>query len=175
MKTLFTLYLITLSLASPSHAFAKKPEWVPKKNQPTISREPREDGLMRSCAAREETLTTRMTRLTNLATTMMTKFDGHVERIEKYYTTKILPKGAELSNYESLLDDIEDKKAAVQSALADAQTDADAFTCESDDPKSNLQQFRKNMQTVKQTLQDYRTSIKDLIIAINSIKVTPTP
>lgn len=167
MKILLTLFLITLSLASPTQTFAK--------NQAMNSREPREDGRIRSCAAREKTLTTRMARLTNLATNMMTKFDGHVERIEKHYTTKILPKGAELSNYESLLANIKDKKAAVQVALAESQANTDAFKCESDDPKAQLQQFRSNMQTVKQALHQYRTSIKDLIVAINSIKVISTP
>lgn len=175
MTTLITILFVALSLLLPSDSFAKKPERTMERIRPPVTTFQKEEGQMRSCEAREEALKTRMNRLTQMATTMMTKLDGHVERIENHYTTKILPRGGELSIYDALLDEIEDKKSAVQTALAEAQTDADAFSCDSDDPKTHLKEFRENMQSVKQALKDYRTSIKNLIVAINSVKVTPTP
>jgi hypothetical protein len=50
-----------------------------------------------------------------------------------------------------------------------AQTNSTNFSCDGNDPKGLLTQFRTDMQTVKQALHDYRTSIKNLIVAVRSV------
>lgn len=126
-------------------------------------------GKLRSCQARENAIKQRMISLTRLVTNMESKFDSIATRVEKYYTTKVVPSGKTVAGYDGLVADIATKKAAVQTALSTAQSDVNSFSCKSSDPKSQLQTFRVDMQNVKSALKDYRTSIKNLIVAVRSL------
>ena len=130
------------------------------------------EAKLRACQAREDTIKKRATRLIQLATNMEGKFDKHAQRVEEYYTSKVVPSDKTVANYESLVADIDAKKAAVGVALSIAQNDANNFNCTGDDPKGQLTQFRKDMQAVKKALKDYRTSIKNLIVAVRSVTGT---
>ncbi len=100
---------------------------------------------------------------------MEEKFDVIAKRVEDYYTSKVVPSGKTVANYASLVADIQTKKGAVQTALTQAQTNAASFACTSDDPKGQMTQFKDDMRTVKAALKDYRTSIKNLIVAVRSV------
>lgn len=126
-------------------------------------------GMLKACQARESAIKTRMTHLTQLATDMINNFDTHVTKVEDYYTTKVLPSGKKVSNYDSLVSDIAAKKTAVSSALTKTQLDTQGFNCSTGNPKLEMTQFRTDMQSVKQALKDFRTSIKNLIVAIHSV------
>jgi ABC-type transporter Mla subunit MlaD len=130
------------------------------------------EAKLRACQAREDAIKKRASRLTQLATNMEGKFDKHAQRVEDYYTSKVVPSGKTVTNYDSLIADIDAKKAAVAAALSTAQNDADNFSCTGDDPKGQLTQFRKDMQAVKKALKDYRTSIKNLIVAVRLVTGT---
>ena len=110
-----------------------------------------------------------MTHLTTLATNMMNQFDRHASRVEKYYTTKAVPAGKTVANYDSLVVDIGTKKGAVQTALTKAQGDVSGFSCSNSNPKTAMTQFRQDMQVVKGALKDYRVSIKNLIVAVRGV------
>lgn len=129
--------------------------------------------ILTSCEARKAALQKRSESLTNLVTKMATKFDGIVKRVANHYSAKVVPGGKLVSNYDVLLSDIDAKKTVVQSALATAQKDAAKLTCTGVDSKSTAKaafvQFRKDMQSVKSALRDYRTSIKNLIVAVKSV------
>lgn len=129
----------------------------------------RDEAKVRACEVKEKVLDNRITSLTRLVTNMEKKFSAIVERVKKHYTEKILPKGETVENYDALLSDIDSKKTAVDSALAATKASSDSFSCDSDDPKATLTQFRKDMQAVKSALKDYRKSIRDLIVAVKSI------
>ena len=77
--------------------------------------------------------------------------------------------GKTVSNYDALLADIQTKKSAVSTALQKGKDDFKSFSCTGDNPKGALTQFREDMQLVKQGLKDYRTSIKNLIVAVHSV------
>lgn len=126
-------------------------------------------GKLKACQARENAVKTRMSRLTQLATNMETKFDTIASRVEAYYTSKVVPSGKTVPNYDSLVLYIGTKKTAVQTTLTKAQTDADNFSCASSTPKAQLTQVREDMQAVKQALKNFRTSIKNLIVAVHSV------
>lgn len=136
-------------------------------------------GKIKACQAREASIKTRMTQLTELTTKMETKFDSIATRVKDYYTNKVVPSGKTVSNYNTLVAAIATQKTAVGTALATAQTDANAFSCTSTTPKTQVTKFREDMQAVKQALKTYRTSIKNLIVAVHSVtgeenKATPT-
>ena len=110
--------------------------------------------------------------LAQMATSMIEKFNTTAQKAEDYYTTKVLPTGKTVSNYDTLVAAIATKKAAVGSALTKAQADMAAFSCDNGDPKAQMTQFKNDMQAVKQALKEYRQSIKDLIVAIHSVTGT---
>lgn len=142
-------------------------------SQATIARQAAQtrlqDAKLKSCQARENAIKQRSSSLTQLVTTMEEKFDRIEKRVEDYYNSKVVSSGKTVSNYASLISDIQTKKAAVPSALTKAQNDVTDFSCTSDNPKVQMTQFRVDMQSAKAALKDYRTSIKNLIVAVHSV------
>lgn len=133
------------------------------------------EAKLRACQAREDSIKKRMEQLVKLATTMQEKFSAIEGRVETYYTAKVIPSGKTVASYDSLVADIQTKKGLVQTALVQAQTDGASFSCDGSDPKGHLTQFRTDMRAVKDALKNFRTSIKNLIVAVRSVSSTPTP
>ncbi|MEX2028174.1 MAG: hypothetical protein WD988_01590 [Candidatus Curtissbacteria bacterium] len=138
-----------------------------------------ETGKLQACQARENAIKNRSTHLVSLVSNMETKFDSIATRVETYYTSKVVPSGKTVANYDALLTDIQTKKTVVQTALTKTQGDAGSFSCDSDTPKAQLTQFGQDMQVIKTALKAYRTSIKNLIVAVRSVvgeenKATPS-
>jgi len=130
------------------------------------------EAKLKVCQNKEAAIQKRNDALTKMANTMLTKFDSIATRVETYYTGTVVPSGKTVSTYDTLVADIATKKSIIQTDLTKATTDAATFNCTSDDPKGQLTLFRTDMQTVKQDLKDYRTSIKNLIVAVRSISGT---
>jgi hypothetical protein len=167
------LILAFVLLAVPSFAIGKPNALTGRPSGlPTQARNRLTEAKLKTCQARENAITKRMARLTELVTTMEGKFDAIAQRIEEHYSSKVVPSGKTVANYDTLVADIQTKKTAVQTALTTTQTNSTGFSCTSDDPKGLLTQFRKDMQAVKKALQDYRTSIKNLIVAVRSLTGT---
>lgn len=124
---------------------------------------------LKACQAHEDSIKKRSDQLTKMATNMLDVFDKIATRVETYYTSKVVPSGKTVANYSTLVTDIQTKRTAAQIALKTAQTNASGFTCTSDNPKGQLTQFREDMKAVKTALKDYRTSIKNLIVAVRSV------
>lgn len=165
------LFVITPVLAIGRPSFANKPSVSPTVPQ---------SGKLRACQARENAIKIRMTSLSRLANNIESKFDAIATRVENYYTSKVVPSGKTVSNYNALVADIATQKAAVTAALATTQTDVNSFGCSTQNPKADLVKFITDMQSVKKALKEYRTSIKNLIVAVHSVtgegnKETPTP
>jgi len=128
-----------------------------------------QDAKLRACQAREKGIKNRSTGLADLAKNMQDKFDVITRRVQDYYTNTVVPSGKTVTNYDALVSDISTKKTAVQAALVKAQNDVNGFACTSDNPKDTMMKFKDDMQAVKQALKDYRTSIKNLIVAVHSV------
>jgi len=123
----------------------------------------------RSCSARENTIKTRLINLTTFAENMAIKFDAIANKVKLYYTTTVLPNGKSINNYDSLVENIKTNKDTVTTTLTKAQNDANNFTCSETDPLQQMEIIREDMQTVKQALKDYRSAIKNLIVAIRPV------
>lgn len=126
------------------------------------------EAKLRSCEARTENISKRSTQLMSLVTNMIGKFDAIAVRVQNFYTTKVLPTGKSVSNYDALVADIALKKTAVTDLLTSSQTELTGFDCNSEDPKGAMSEFRTSMQGIKTALHGYRTSIKNLIVAVHS-------
>ena len=123
---------------------------------------------LKVCQNRETAIKKRAENLGRLANSMLEKFAAHAQRVEEFYTTKVVPSGKTVANYDSLVADIQTKKAAVQAGVTQAQGSLGSFDCTGNDPKGQLTQYKSNMLAVKSALKDYRTAIKNLIVAIRS-------
>lgn len=163
---LISTLLVAFGLLTPSVSAVGKPAGVGGKQQAQTRLT---EAKLRTCQAKEKSIQNRFTRLNNLVTNMESKFDSIAGRVEEYYTTKVTPGGKTVANYGSLVADMAAKKAAVQTVLTNAQNDVAGFSCDGNDPKGQLTQFRKDMQAVKSALKEYRTSIKNLIVAVHSV------
>lgn len=169
MKTktfILSLFLLCLIFTAPVLAVGK-PNLTGKPEKQLLQTHLPEAKL-RACQAKESAIKKRMKQLIKLATTMQEKFDAIAGRVEEYYASKVVPSGKTVANYDSLVADIQTKKGAVQTALTTAQGHAGSFACDGNDPKGQLTQFREDMQAVKSALKDYRTAIKNLIVAVHS-------
>jgi len=125
---------------------------------------------LKVCQNKEQAITSRINRLSNLSINMEENFASHSARVQDYYTQKVLPSGKSVANYAALVADISTKKSTVDSAMSQARTRVFGFSCTGDDPKGQLNQYRLEMQNVKQALQQYRTSVKNLLVAVRSAK-----
>ena len=172
MKTRLALVssLLTLIIfATPALAQGGKPSPFPTPRH-TLTQT-----SLRSCEARQDAIKTRMDSLVKLATNIEDKFDSIAKRVEDFYTNTVLPSGKSVSNYDALVANISAKKDVVTNDLTDAQTKVAAFSCTTDDPKGLLTQFRIDMQKVKTDLKSYRTTIKNLIVAVRPLAPSPEP
>lgn len=175
MKTKITYSIFILSfflLATPTLALGRPSYGASPTNLPSPAGIRLTEAKLKSCQARQASISKRMERLLALATTMEAKFDAIAKRVQDYYTEKVLPNGKTVANYDTLVSTIQTKKDAVQSALTTAQTNSKDFSCETDNPKGLLNQFRLDMQAAKKALGEYRTSIKNLIVAVRSVAST---
>lgn len=130
------------------------------------------------CEKHKDEIVGRSESLGRLVAGMLGKFDAILARVTEYYTTKLVPAGKTVSNYDALVADVTAKKAQVQTDLANAQADVAGFVCTGDNPKGQMTQYRLDMQLVKKDLQTYRTSIKNLIVAVKTAageRTEPSP
>ncbi len=127
-----------------------------------------QDAKLKNCQAKENGIKKRSTQLANLAKNMQEKFDATAKRVQDYYTNTVVPSGRTVAEYDNLITDIQTKKTVIQTAITNVQNNFSDFSCTSDDPKGTMTQFREDMQAVKQALKNYRTSIKNLIVAVRS-------
>ncbi len=156
---------------------------IPKGNENTKRVQLKlDEAKLRACQTKRQAIYKRMEKLTQLSDKIFDKFTKIAERVKEYYNSKVVTAGKRVSNYDRLVSDIESKKAVVQTKLSLAKSDVESFSCEGDNPKGVLQNFRNRMREVKKALKDYRTSIKNLIVAVHSVtgatqirQITPEP
>jgi hypothetical protein len=125
---------------------------------------------LKVCQNREKEITTKMTTLTTRGTDHLNVFTKIADRVEAFYKTK----GKTVANYDSLVADVNAKKAAVETAIASAKASGTTFSCTDPNPGMAAQQFKDSHAAVVKALQDYRTAIKNLIVAVRSAQSDAT-
>ena len=96
------------------------------------------------------------------ATKQLDVFKKIADRVEKFISDKQLT----IENYDALAADIKDKEAAATAAI-EANTNT-VFDCDSADSSDPGKVAKASVQTVRDALKDYRTSIKNLIVKVKS-------
>lgn len=134
----------------------------------------------KSCETRMETIGNRSNFLYQRAQKMEEKFSSIATRVEEFYTSKLVPGGVTVSNYDSLVEAISTKKEAVDTALAEAKDKTTNFDCNDlSTAKTRVTEYRQAMQKVIAALKEYKTAIKNLIVAVRTaakeLKPSPSP
>lgn|SRR5487761_1534567 len=118
---------------------------------------------LKACQNRENAINNIMTRIDTRAQNQITLFGTIATRVEAFYTKQ----GKTVSNYDQLV-------AAVNTAEAQANTDFgtvktnSTFSCSASDPKGMVTAFQGYLKTEISDLQNYRTAVKNLIVAVAS-------
>lgn len=162
---------ISISLLFTTAAFALGPSNRPsaRPSLPAQATARLEGAKLQACQARENAIKTRSEKLAKLAATIQEKFDAIASRVAIYYTSKLVPDSKTVSNYDTLVAAVQTKKDIVQTALTQAQNNISGFSCADNNPKAMLMQFNEDMRAVKSALQDYKISVKNLIVAVRSV------
>lgn len=118
------------------------------------------------CQTKEATISSRSNSLIKQVALYEQGFTDIAKATEKYYLTT----GVNTENYDSLVADVTAKQIVADTALSSSQSDITAFSCTSSNPKAQLTQFKTDIQLAKGALENYRTSIKNLIMAVIKAK-----
>ena len=129
---------------------------------------------LKMCMSLSKSVTTRSLYLVKSITEMERKFTSIIDGIKRYYLLKIIPTGVTLSNYNTLVADITARERIIPPLLEKAQKDASGFSCTTSSPSAQLKEFSLDVQAVVHALQEYRTGIKNLIVAIRTLHI-PEP
>ncbi|MCL4353817.1 hypothetical protein M1615_05160 [Patescibacteria group bacterium] len=124
---------------------------------------------LQACQRIEKVLVHRSTHLVGLATQMEKTFTSIAQGVERYYLTKVVPSGTTLPSYDSLVADIATRENTLTPLVVAAQSDVTGFSCTGNNPGALMTQYRTDMQAVLKGLEDYRTSIKNLIVAVRTL------
>ena len=124
-----------------------------------------------TCISQEENIKTDMLNIIDLSNLIVSKFDKISNLTNDFYTTKLIPQGKTLSNYNDLYQAVSDKRALAILSVQKAQKDVNSFSCQSKTIKDNLNNFKNDIQTAKQSIVDYQSALKVLVSAlINNTK-----
>jgi hypothetical protein len=130
------------------------------------------------CEAHVKVTQLRESNLAKRASNMQTRLDKIAALVENYYTTKLLPQGKTVSNYDSLVSDVNAKKAALSPLVSKVQSDSEALTCDNGAATSQFQTFRTDATALITAFKAYRQSVINLIQAVRSASgetaVSPT-
>jgi len=123
---------------------------------------------LRICQTREATIKNRTERIMNMASAMIDNFEIKSQKVQVFYSKNVIPKGKTVSNYGNLVADVQTKKNVVLVELSKARAEAESFSCTGNEPQKSMQDFRKYMLEVNTALKNYRTSVKNLIVAVRT-------
>lgn len=119
---------------------------------------------LKACEAREKRIAATMEQMAKRGENHVAVFTKITDRVKAFYAEK----GKTVDNYDALVATVDAKKAAAEQAVASAQSVGGVFSCDSDSPKIASDQFRAAHQSQVAALKEYRTAVKELIVAVKS-------
>ena len=123
-----------------------------------------EHGRQLACEKRQASINNRISNYADAAQRHLGVFTDIFTKVKSFYATKNLS----VSNYDTLVAAVTAKQTAAQTAV-DALKALDVkIDCTQTDPAQTLAAVKSAVSDARTALQAYRTSIKDLIVAISS-------
>lgn len=137
-------------------------------NRKAVAQTKLADAKLKACQNREKAINNIMSRISDRGQKQITLFGTIASETETFYTNK----GKALSNYDSLLADLSAKKDAAQTAVDAVKTGSSTFTCGGDNPKGAVSGFVVSLKSEITALNNYKTSVKNLIVGVKSVQST---
>ena len=125
---------------------------------------------LEACEAREQRITRTMEQMAKRGENHIAVFTKIADRVKAFYEEK----GRTVADYDALVADVDAKKQAAEAAVASAQSVGDVFSCDGDSPKIASEEFREAHKAQVAALKEYRTSVKNLIVAVKSAQSAQT-
>ena len=122
---------------------------------------------LKACQNRENAVNTIMSRIDTRAENQINLFSTIANRVENFYTKQ----GKTLSNYNQLVSAVNTAKDKAESDFATVKS-VGTFSCSANNPKGIVTAFQGYLKTEISDLQNFRTSVKNLIVGVASANGT---
>jgi len=129
-----------------------------------LSEQKRTEKSKEQCEKKSADIVTRMASIAEQGEKQIAVFDKISQKVQEFYSEK----NYTVADYTSLLNAVTVSKAAAEKAIGAVSRESSSFSCDAEDPKLNVEAFKAAVITKNETLKAYKTSIKDLIVAIKS-------
>lgn len=123
---------------------------------------------LKVCQQREKSIDNIMARIADRGQKQLNLFSSIATKVETFYTNK----GKTLSNYDTLVADVNAKQAAAQTAVNTVKADKADFKCDGTDPHGAAATFQADLKLEISALKDFRTAVKNLIVGVKSVEGT---
>lgn len=127
-----------------------------------------EAAKLRACQNREKAIQNILVRFSDRGTKQLEVFSTIADRTQAFYAEQ----GNTAANYEELLENVNSKKVAAESAVAAVSDNSTRFNCEADNPKEAVNSFKSSLMDMNSALQEYKVAVKDLIVGVKSAQST---
>jgi hypothetical protein len=121
------------------------------------------------CANKRRVVGSILNKITSRGQKQLDVFTRIAARTEKFKIDKNLT----VDNYDALVTTVNDKKTSAQNTLDKIKADAAAaasLSCDPGQPKSIVGGFKNDLKAESAALKDYKTAIKNLIVAVKTSK-----
>lgn len=130
-----------------------------------IARERLSATKLKVCTIQKEKITNIMERVIQRSQRHIDTITAISDRTKTFYEAK----SYELDIYITLTDAVEVARVAAQAEVDGLSSESD-FNCESDGPKSDIQDFRNQVLAKRDAIGAYRSAVKNLIVAVKSVQ-----
>jgi hypothetical protein len=156
--------------AESSGTLRQQAEELLKTKRQNVKNELTQDKKQKACEAHKTEINKRANNYASAAQKHLGVFNDIFTKLQNFYTSK----GLNVSNYDTLVADATAKQTAAATAVQ-ALKDADvSIDCTSTDPASTVATLKVTVANARQALKDYRTSLKNLVVAFKGASTSTT-
>lgn len=119
------------------------------------------------CETRKAKIETLMSRVVENRKEHVAKLSSIVEKVEAFYVKS----GIVSPNHDTLLADVNEKKAAAEAAADEVKNNA-SLSCDAEKPREDVQTFKNQRSTALSAVKSYRQSVRALIDDIKQTYVS---
>ena len=128
------------------------------------------ENRLKACQRHEQRISATMSRIATREARLLDVFTKIADRTEAFYVKK----DKTLSNYNTLVADVTEKKALALAAADQIKANATAFTCDGTNDRGEGAAFKAALKTEIAALKAYKTAVKNLIVGVKSVQGTTT-